>query len=46
MEIFQQGLKQVNEKSDKGIVSDFYAILGDLYHSKEMKAEAYAAIGL
>lgn len=43
MEIFQQGLKQVNEKSDKGIVSDFYAILGDLYHSKEMKAEAYAA---
>lgn len=43
MEIFQKGLKQVNEKSDKNIVSDFYAILGDLYHSKEMKAEAYAA---
>lgn len=43
LEIFQKGLKQVNEKSDKNIVSDFYAILGDLYHSKEMKAEAYAA---
>ena len=44
MEIFQQGLKQVNEKSDKGIVSDFYAILGDLYHSKEMKAEALCSL--
>ena len=36
-------MKQINEKSDKGIASDFYAILGDLYHSKEMHAEAYAA---
>ena len=26
-------MKQINEKSDKGIASDFYAILGDLYHS-------------
>ena len=43
LEVFQKGVKQVNEKSDKNIVSDFYAILGDIYHSKDMKAEAYAA---
>lgn len=43
LEVFQKGVKQVNEKSDKQIVSDFYAILGDIYHTKEMRAEAYAA---
>ena len=43
LEVFQKGVLQINEKSDKGIASDFYSILGDLYHSKEMKAEAYAA---
>lgn len=43
LEVFQKGVRQVNEKSDKGIVSDFYAILGDIYHTKEMSAEAYAA---
>lgn len=43
LEVFSKGVKQVNENSDKNVVSDFYAILGDLYHTKEMKAEAYAA---
>lgn len=43
LEVFLKGVKQVNEKSDKNIVSDFYAILGDLYHTKKMQAEAYAA---
>lgn len=43
LEVFQKGVRQVNEKSDKGIVSDFYAILGDIYHTKGMSAEAYAA---
>lgn len=43
LDVFTKGVKQINEKSDKNIVSDFYAILGDLYHSKEMHAEAYAA---
>ena len=41
--MFQKGVKQVNDKSDKQIVSDFYAILGDIYHAKHMQAEAYAA---
>lgn len=43
LEVFQKGVRQVNEKSDKSIVSDFYAILGDIYHTKGMSAEAYAA---
>lgn len=43
LEVFNKGVQQINEKSDKNIASDFYSILGDLYHSREMKAEAYAA---
>lgn len=43
LEVFKKGVLQINEKSDKGIASDFYSILGDLYHSRDMKAEAYAA---
>lgn len=43
LEVFKKGVQQINEKSDKNIASDFYSILGDLYHSREMKAEAYAA---
>lgn len=43
LDVYKKGVKQVNAKSDKGIVSDFYAILGDIYNTKKMKAEAYAA---
>lgn len=43
LDVFKKGVLQINEKSDKGIASDFYSILGDLYHSRNMKAEAYAA---
>ena len=43
LDVFLKGVRQVNEKSDKNVVSDFYSILGDMYHSKDMHAEAYAA---
>lgn len=43
LKVFQKGVNQVNEKSDKNLVSDFYAIMGDLYHIKKMNVEAYAA---
>jgi tetratricopeptide (TPR) repeat protein len=43
LDVFTRGVKQVNEKSDKGVVSDFYAILGDIYHQKGRAVEAYAA---
>ncbi|MGL5957641.1 MAG: tetratricopeptide repeat protein [Phocaeicola sp.] len=41
--LFKKGIGQLNEKSDKNIVSDFYSIMGDLYYSLKMKAESYAA---
>ena len=40
---FEKGVKQVNEKTDKKIVSDFYSMMGDIYHQKGKNAEAYAA---
>jgi tetratricopeptide (TPR) repeat protein len=33
----------VKPESDKAMVSDFYSIMGDLYHVKKMNTEAYAA---
>lgn len=43
LEVFKKGVNQVTDKSNKDIVSDFYAIMGDLYHIKKMNVEAYAA---
>lgn len=43
LEVFKKGIRQVNADSDKGMVSDFYAILGDLYHTKKMNEHAYTA---
>ncbi|MCI5580534.1 MAG: tetratricopeptide repeat protein [Phocaeicola plebeius] len=43
LKVFQRGVRQINVQSDKNIASDFYSILGDLYHQKGMSAEAYAA---
>lgn len=43
LEVFRKGVNQVTESSNKDIASDFYAILGDLYHIKKMDVEAYAA---
>ena len=43
LEVFRKGVKQVDKDSDKTLVSDFYAIMGDLYHAKKMDTEAYAA---
>lgn len=41
--VFQKGVLQVNDKSDKKIVSDFYSMMGDIYHTKKQIALAYAA---
>lgn len=43
LNVFSKGVRQINEKSDKDIASDFYAIMGDLYHMKDMNEQAYAA---
>ena len=43
MEVFKKGVRQVGPESDKNMASDFYSILGDLYHIKGLNTESYAA---
>ena len=43
LEAFRNGINVISEDSNPEIVSDFYAVLGDLYHQKNMQAEAFAA---
>ena len=40
---FKRGVSQIDEESDKDIVSDFYAIMGDILYEKQMPDEAFAA---
>lgn len=40
---FRKGVTMVTPQSNKLVVSDFYSIMGDLYHEKKMAAESYAA---
>jgi tetratricopeptide (TPR) repeat protein len=41
--IYQRALQHVTADSKKEVVSDFYSMMGDIYHSKDKMAEAYAA---
>ena len=43
LEAFRNGINVINEESNPEIVSDFYAVMGDLLHQKGRKAEAFAA---
>lgn len=43
LEAFQNGIGVINEESNPAIVSDFYAVMGDLLHQKGMTREAYEA---
>ena len=43
LEAFQNGISVIDENSSTEIVSDFYAVMGDLLFMKERKREAYAA---
>lgn len=40
---FQNGISVINGQSDPDIVSDFYAVMGDLLYELERKTEAFAA---
>lgn len=40
---FQNGISVINDKSDPDIVSDFYAVMGDLLYQKGQEKEAFAA---
>jgi len=43
LEAFQNGISVIDEDSSPLIVSDFYAVMGDLLHMKGMQREAFAA---
>ena len=43
LDAFQRGTAEINDKSDPAIVSDFYAIMGEIYHNKGELQKAYAA---
>ena len=40
---FQNGISVITDQSDPYIVSDFYAVMGDILHQKGMEQEAFAA---
>lgn len=41
--ITKKALEHITPTSKKEVVSDFYSIMGDMYHTKKQMAEAYAA---
>lgn len=43
LDVSKKALTHITGDSNKEVVSDFYAIMGDVYHTKKMTAEAYAA---
>jgi tetratricopeptide (TPR) repeat protein len=40
---FQNGIGVINDSSDPSIVSDFYAVMGDILHQKGLAEAAFAA---
>jgi tetratricopeptide (TPR) repeat protein len=43
LEAFQNGISVITDESNPAIVSDFYAVMGDLLHQKNREREAFAA---
>ena len=43
LDAFQNGIGVISQQSDPAIVSDFYAVMGDILHQKGMDREAFAA---
>jgi tetratricopeptide (TPR) repeat protein len=43
LEAFQNGISVITEESNPAIVSDFYAVMGDLLHQKGRQREAFEA---
>lgn len=43
LQVLRLGLAQVNETSDKNMVSDLYGIMGEILHKKSKEQEAFAA---
>ena len=43
LDAFQNGIGVITQESNPEIVSDFYAVMGDIYHQKGMEAKAFEA---
>lgn len=43
LKVFTKGTAHFTSQTDKGLISDFYGIISDLYHKKNMREESYAA---
>lgn len=43
LDAFQNGIDVITQESDPAIVSDFYAVMGDIMHQKGMDRKAFAA---
>lgn len=43
LDAFRRGIRQITPQSNAIVVSDFYAVMGDILHGKGFKDEAYAA---
>jgi len=43
LSVCQKALKHITKDSKKEVVSDFYSILGDIYHTRNLDKESYAA---
>lgn len=43
LDAFRNGIDVINSDSEPAIVSDFYAMMGDILHKKGMEQEAFAA---
>lgn len=43
LDALKRGVDEINDESDPAIVSDFYAIMGDILYKKGMPEEAFAA---
>lgn len=43
LDAFRRGVSRINKNSDNGLVSDFYALMGDILHQEKRNEEAFAA---
>lgn len=43
LDALKRGTAEINDQSNPDIVADLYSIMGEIYHNKDMRQEAYAA---
>lgn len=43
LDALKRGTAEINDQSNPDLVADLYSIMGEIYHNKNMRQEAYAA---